>query len=95
MLTVLRTADVAAAASQAVAIGASANTLRASVVDEPVVGASVVYLKFGDSTVTAAAGDFAVLSGTSDVVAVPGNATHVAVFADTETIVNLAFGNRV
>ena len=90
MLTVLRTADVAAAASQAVAIGASANTLRASVV-----GATAVYLKFGDSTVTAAAGDFAVLPGTSDVVAVPSNATHVAVFAGTESIVNLVFGNRV
>lgn len=90
MLNVLRSENVAAAATQAVAIGASANTLRVAVI-----GADPVYLKFGDSDVTAAAGDFAVQPGATDYVAVQSSATHVAVFAGTESIVNLVFGNRV
>lgn len=56
-------------------------------------GSGDYYIKFGDSTVTAAATDTLVLGGTAEIFTIPAGKTHVSALAATTTVaVNITSG---
>lgn len=75
-------------------VALSATGFPASTVEiQSLPGNSVAFIKFGDSTVTAATTDYPVLPGVDKIVTVPPNVTHVAAIGTTGTTLYFTSGH--